>query len=103
MPWIDSNDSLGAFMSAVPKDLGNITQGVQTYGFWETLLYFDSSVYDLWMFMATDGNLGIGLGLIVATAFTKLLFSPVIIYGVSHQIGLYIEATYGNQNETTAA
>jgi hypothetical protein len=29
-------------MAAVPKDLGNLTQGVQTYGFWESFLYFDT-------------------------------------------------------------
>lgn len=25
IPWIDSNDSLGALMSAVPKDVANVT------------------------------------------------------------------------------
>lgn len=28
IPWIDSTDTLGAFMSAIPKDIANITQGV---------------------------------------------------------------------------
>ena len=28
LPWMDINDTLGASMSVIPKDLGNLVQGV---------------------------------------------------------------------------
>lgn len=101
MPWIDSNDSLGALMSAVPKDVANVTQGVQTYGIWEGFLYLDSSAYDFWMFLGNQCGLGLGLGLVGATVLTKLMFAPTVLYGVS-QSQLTVTATDGHQNEASS-
>ena len=28
LPWFDSNDSIGAFMAAMPKEVANLTQGI---------------------------------------------------------------------------
>lgn len=83
MPWIDTSDSLGAFMAAIPKDVGNVTGGIQTYGMWEGFLYLDSIAYDFWMFLGNEMGLGLGLGLVSATIVTKLLFSPSVLYSVS--------------------
>lgn len=80
IPWFDTNDSLGAFMAAIPKELGNLTQGVQTYGFWESFLYLDGQAYDFWMFLANDCGMGLSVGLIAATVFTKALFAPNVLY-----------------------
>jgi len=84
LPWFDSSDSLGALMAAVPKDLGNLTQGVQTYGIWESFLYLDSTAYDFWMFLGNECGLGMGLGLIAATVLSRVMFAPSILYSVSN-------------------
>lgn len=81
--WMDGNDSLGSFMSAMPKDLDNVVQGVQTYGFSESLLYLETQLWDLWQFFAEGQSMGLGFGLIAAAFTSRALFSPFIIYSVS--------------------
>ena len=50
LPYVDSNDNLGGFMSAVPKDISNISEGVPTYGIWEHFQFVDTVCLDWWMF-----------------------------------------------------
>ena len=107
MPWFDSTDSLGAFMAAVPKDVGNLTHGAQSFGLWESMLYLDSVTYDFWMFCANEMGLGLTLGLITVTVSTKLLFSPSVLYSVSiflqKKSSLLMAVTHGNKDATPAA
>lgn len=49
MPMFDSADSLGAFQSIVPKIGENLPTGKSTYGFWESISYIDTLVFDSWM------------------------------------------------------
>ena len=78
--WMDSNDSLGTTMAHMAKDLDNLVQGVQTYGFSEMLIYYETLLWDLWQFMAESQGLGMGVGLIAASFLSRSLFAPVIIY-----------------------
>jgi hypothetical protein len=73
-------------MATAPKDIGNITQGVQTYGIWESFVYWDSITYDFWMFLGNQCGLGMGMGLVAATVFTKLMFAPSVAYSVSRSL-----------------
>ena len=84
MPWIDSNDALGTFMAATPVDVNNLTNGTQTYGFSEGLIYLDNTCYDFWMLLANEIGLGYSLGLVSAVFVTKLVFSPFVLYSVRH-------------------
>ena len=52
MPYMDSNDNLGGFMSAIPKDIGNIAEGIPTYGLWEYFQFCDTICFDWWMYCA---------------------------------------------------
>lgn len=49
MPFFDSSDNLGALQSIVPKVAENLPTGKSTYGFWETISYIDTVVFDSWM------------------------------------------------------
>ncbi len=77
---MDANDSLGTTMAHMTKDLDNLVQGVQTYGFSEMLIYYETLLWDLWQFMAETQGLGMGVGLIGASFLSRSLFAPVIIY-----------------------
>jgi hypothetical protein len=83
LPWLDSNDTLCSFMSAIPKDVGNINTGGSTYGFFEYVMYVDSTCYDLWIaFASADGlGVGLGLGLILTSCMTRMMFIPSTLYG----------------------
>ncbi len=87
-------------MAAVPKDLGNLTQGVQTYGFWESFLYFDTQAYDFWMFLANDCGMGLSVGLIAATVFTKALFAPNVLY--SQMVGIKMKLLQPDMDKAVA-
>lgn len=64
----------------MPKDMGNLTQGIPTYGGWEYIMYLDTLFYDMWIVCADNMGMGLGLGLIASSLATKLFFSPAIIY-----------------------
>lgn len=49
MPYFDSVDNLGAFQSIAPKVAENLPTGKITYGFWESISYIDTLVFDAWM------------------------------------------------------
>ena len=83
--WMDANDSLGTTMSLATKDVENLVQGVQTYGFSESLVYYESLIWDLWIFFAETQGMGMGLGLIATSLVTRAMFAPVIMYSVSLQ------------------
>ena len=83
LPFMDLNDTLGASMSVFPKDLGNLVQGVQTYGPSEAFLYYDACIYDLWINCADFYGLGLGYGLIASALISRGMFSPLIAYSVS--------------------
>ena len=80
---MDPNDTLGACMSVIPKDIGNLVQGVQTYGFSEAFLFYDTMVYDLWINVADQYGVGLGIGLIASALVSRGMFAPLIIYSVS--------------------
>jgi hypothetical protein len=50
--FMDGNDSLGTTMAFMSKDVDNLVQGIQTYGFSEMLIYYESLIWDLWMFFS---------------------------------------------------
>lgn len=83
MPLFDLNDPTGTLSSIMPKDMGNVVQGVSTYGPFEYALYLDTLFYDMWLACAepTGLGMGLGMGLIVSSVFTKLFFAPTIAYG----------------------
>ena len=82
--WMDANDSLGTTMALAAKDVDNLVQGVQTYGFSESLVYYESLIWDLWIFFAETQGMGMGVGLIATSIVTRAMFAPVIMYSVSH-------------------
>lgn len=83
LPFMDINDTLGAFMSVIPKDVDNLVQGVQTYGASEAFLYYDACIYDLWLGCADFYGLGLGWGLIASALISRGMFAPIIAYSVS--------------------
>ena len=56
---------------------------MQTYGFSESLVYYESLIWDLWMFFAETQGMGMGVGLIATSIVTRAMFAPIIIYSVS--------------------
>lgn len=82
--FMDGNDSLGTTMAFMAKDVDNLVQGIQTYGFSEMLIYYESLIWDLWMFFSETQGTGMGWGIIAASFVTRAMFSPVIIYSVSN-------------------
>ena len=83
--WMDANDSLATTMALAPKDVDNLIQGIQTYGFSESIIYYESLIWDLWMFFAETQGMGMGAGLIATSIVTRLIFAPVMIYSVSEK------------------
>ena len=98
---MDLNDTLGASLSVVPKDLGNLVQGVQTYGFSESFLYYDSLIYDLWINCADFYGLGLGYGLIASALIARGVFAPVIAY--SQTVGQKMKLMQPDQDEIMAS
>ena len=80
---MDANDSLGTTMSFMAKDVDNLVQGVRTYGASEMLVYYESLIWDLWMFFSETCGTGMGFGIIGASLATRALFAPIIVYSVS--------------------
>ena len=84
--YMDANDTLASGMAFSTKDLDNLVQGIQTYGFSEMLVYYETLIWDLWMFFAETQGIGMGFGICAASFVSRLLFSPIIIYSVSQSI-----------------
>ena len=82
--WIDQNDTLNTLTSLLPKDPGNLVHGIQSYGFSEALLYCEAEIYTLWLLIANDCGMGLGLGLVASSLITRCIFLPSIVYGVSN-------------------
>ena len=49
---------------------------------WEYVQYLDTTFYDMWIYSAESMGLGMGVGLIASSLFTKAIFAPFIIYSV---------------------
>ena len=81
--WMDANDTLGTTLAVAPKDVDNLIQGIQTFGFSESLVYYENVIHEMWMFFAETQGMGMGLGLIATSLLTRAMFSPVIVYSVS--------------------
>jgi hypothetical protein len=90
MPFIDSNDTFTTFATSIPKDLGNISNGVPTYGLFEYVMFLDDLFYNSWMTLAQTGSMGLTAGLILTAAGTRVFFIPITIYGqiVGHKTKL---------------
>ena len=86
--WLDANDSLSTTMALAVKDVDNLVQGVQTYGFSESLVYYESLIWEMWMFFAETQGLGMGVGLICTSIVTRAMSAPIIIYSVSNDAQL---------------
>ena len=78
--WMDANDSMGTTMSLASKDVDNLVQGIQSYGFSEALVYYETLTYDTWMFFAETQGMGMGFGLISAALACRVIFAPFIVY-----------------------
>lgn len=76
--------------SIIPKDIGNLANGVPTYGIFEYLLYLDDTFYTFWMAAAETNNLGLGFGLMITSLVTKLALSPITLYSqmIGHKMKL---------------
>ena len=83
MMFMDANDSMGSTVSYLSKDLDNLVQGIQTYGFSEALLWYETQINDLWIFFAEAQGMGMGFGVIAAALVSRAIFAPIIIYSVS--------------------
>lgn len=81
--WVDTNDSMNSMLSVLPKDMNNLVQGVQSFGFSEALLYTETQLYEFWLLCAEDCGMGLGYGLLASAFITRLFFTPPIIYSVS--------------------
>lgn len=101
MLWMDSNDSLGSTMSYMTKDVENLVQGAQTYGFSEALIYYEAQIWDLWMFFAETQGMGMGFGVVSTALVMRGMFAPVIIY--SQTVGMKMKLMGPDQDEVTAA
>ena len=80
MPYFDSGDSLGALQSIVPKVAENLPTGKSTYGFWESISYIDTLVFDAWMAASQVGSVGMCGGLLAVSLGSRLIFVPLQLY-----------------------
>lgn len=83
MLYMDANDALGTTMAFMPRDLENLVSGVSTYGFSEAIIYYETVLWDLWMFFAEAQGTGMGVGIILASLTSRAIFAPLAIYAVS--------------------
>lgn len=81
--FMDANDIASTTMSFMPKDLENLVTGINTYGFSECIMYYESVLWDLWMFYAEAHGTGMGYGIVLASLTSRLIFAPLAIYSVS--------------------
>ena len=62
------------------KDGGNISTGGSTYGVWEYISYMDGVVFESWLSLSQSTGLGMGAGLLLTAAATRLAFVPIGMY-----------------------
>ena len=84
--YSDANDSLFTSMAFQAKDWDNLVQGVSTYGFSETIVYYETVLYDLWMFFAETQGMGMGPGVVAAALVSRAVFGPLAVYAVSKEL-----------------
>jgi hypothetical protein len=87
----------------LPKDLGNISVGQSTYGFFEYISYLDTVFYDMWLACSEPSGLGLGLGcgLIASSFFARAIFSPILIY--SQMVGVKMKLLAPDNDEIMAS
>lgn len=100
LPFVDDTDTLGTLMAVLPKDTSNVVQGISTYGLWEYVSYLDTTFSGMWMFTAENLGMGMGIGLVASSLFTKAIFAPFIIY--SQMVGLKMKLLQPDQEELLA-
>ena len=61
---------------------------VSTYGLWEYVAYLDTTFYGMWTYCAESLGMGMGIGLIASSLFTKAIFAPFIIYSVIQSLNV---------------
>jgi hypothetical protein len=90
LPYFDDNDTFAALASSVPKDFGNLHNGIHTYGIWEYIVFLDDLFYNSWLTAAQTGSMGLTFGLIISTLATRLFFMPSSLYSqiVGHKMKL---------------
>ena len=64
----------------LPKDLGNIANGISTYGPWEYVIYLDDLFYNAWMTTSDVSGMGLCFGLMATCFITRLGFVPFGMY-----------------------
>jgi len=77
MPYFDSTDTLGSLEAMIPKDPGNLPQGVSTFGIWEYVAFLDDFFTNMWMQCSELGGMGLCWGLIISTCITRMAFMPI--------------------------
>lgn len=65
---------------------------------WEYVSYLDTTFYDMWLYCADSLGMGMGIGLIASSLFTKAIFTPFIMYSVRLLL-LTLAANGGTQDE----
>jgi len=98
---MDANDIASTTMSFMPKDLENLVTGINTYGFSECIMYYESVLWDLWMFYAEAHGTGMGYGIVLASLTSRLIFAPLAIY--SQTIGLKMKLLQPDSDELMAS
>jgi len=69
---------------------------------WEYVSYLDTTFYDMWLYCADSLGMGMGIGLIASSLFTKAIFTPFIMYSVRLR-RLTLAANGGTQDEAHLA
>ena len=60
--------------------MGNIAEGISTYGFWEYVIFLDDLFYNAWMTSADVSGLGLCFGSVATAVATRLFFMPIGVY-----------------------
>jgi membrane protein insertase Oxa1/YidC/SpoIIIJ len=64
----------------VSKDLGNIPQGISSYGISEYVVFCEDTFTELWMTLSTTGDMGLGYSLILSALIARGIFTPLQLY-----------------------
>lgn len=81
--------------------MGNLHNGIHTYGIWEYVVFLDDLFYNAWITAGQTGSLGLTFGLIVSTLATRLFFVPSTLY--SQIVGHKMKLLQPDNDEMTAA
>lgn len=68
--------------SITPKEIGNLVEGISTYGICEYMVFLDNLFYNCWTTTASVGNMGLLGGLVITTLATRLALTPITLYGL---------------------